>query len=112
MSQRMIDQFIEMVKIDSESGDEVGFIAYLKKEFEALGGTAQLDCYGNLIAIFPAKGCEGKDPILFSCHADTVKPGKGIEPVIEDGTIRSKGETIPWIPLLSVAPHILPLTWR
>jgi len=94
MSQRMIDQFMEMVKIDSESGDEARFIVYLKKEFEALGGTAQLDSYGNLIAKFPAKGCEGKDPILFSCHADTVKPGKGIEPVIEDGTIRSKGETI------------------
>ena len=46
------------------------------------------------MAKFPAKGCEGKDPILFSCHADTVKPGVGIEPVLLDGTIRSQGNTI------------------
>ncbi|PLX24127.1 MAG: peptidase M20 [Ignavibacteria bacterium] len=94
MSERMIKQFMEMVRIPSESGEEAEMIAYLKKEFEALGGEAETDDYGNLIARFPAKGCEGKDPILLSCHADTVKPGVGIEPVLADGVIRSKGDTI------------------
>jgi tripeptide aminopeptidase len=94
MSERMVNQFLEMVKIDSESGNEAEFIDYLLKEFERLGAEAQKDSYGNLIARMPAKGCEGKEPILLSCHADTVKPGQGIEPVIKDGVIRSKGETI------------------
>ena len=94
MSQRMIDQFMEMVQIDSESGNEADFIQYLKKEFDALGAQAQVDGYGNLIAHLPEKGCTGKEPILLSCHADTVKPGVGIEPVLKDGVIRSKGNTI------------------
>ncbi|MCU4177051.1 M20/M25/M40 family metallo-hydrolase [Carboxylicivirga sp. N1Y90] len=94
MSQRMIDQFMEMVQIDSESGNEANFINYLEKEFQKLGATTQQDSYGNLVAKLPAIGCEGKDPILLSCHADTVKPGVGIEPIIVDGVIRSKGDTI------------------
>ena len=94
MSERMINQFMEMVKIPSESGNEAEFIDYLKNEFQQLGAEARKDSYGNLIAKFPAKGCINKEPILLSCHADTVKPGVGIEPVLKDGVIRSKGETI------------------
>jgi len=94
MSQRMIDQFIEMVKIDSESGNEARMIDYLCLEFEKLGGVAQKDSYGNLIVKFGSKNNSSKDPILLSCHADTVKPGINIEPVIKDGVIRSKGNTI------------------
>ena len=94
MSERMIQQFMEMVKIPSESGNEAEFLTYLKGEFEKLGGKAEKDEYGNLIAKFPAKGCDGKEAILLSCHGDTVKPGENIEPVIENGVIRSKGNTI------------------
>lgn len=94
MSERMVKQFMEMVQIDSESGEEAEYIDYLLKEFEKLGAHAVKDGYGNLIAKLPAKGCEGKAPVLLSCHADTVKPGKGIEPVLEGGVIRSKGNTI------------------
>lgn len=94
MTDRMIKQFMEMVQIDSESGNEANFISYLEKEYQKLGAQATVDSYGNLIAKLPAKGCEGKDTILLSCHADTVKPGIGIEPVLVDGVIRSKGDTI------------------
>jgi len=94
MSERMIKQFMEMVQIDSESGNEANFINYLEKEYQKLGASTIQDSYGNLIAKLPAKGCEGKAPILLSCHADTVKPGVGIEPVLLDGIIRSKGDTI------------------
>lgn len=91
----MINQFMEMVQIDSESGNEANFINnYLKPEFEKLGAKVTIDSYGNLFAKFEAKACSGKDPILMSCHADTVQPGKGIEPVLKDGVIRSKGNTI------------------
>lgn len=94
MSERMVDQFMEMVKIDSESGNEMRFISYLKEEFQSMGANTQKDSYGNLIAKFGAKGCESKEPILLSCHADTVKPGVGIEPQLLEGVITSKGNTI------------------
>jgi len=95
MSERMVRQFMEMVRIDSESGNEGRFMEYLLKEAIALGGKAALDGYGNLIAAFPPKGSAAVEPILLSCHGDTVKPGVGIEPVLgEDGVIRSKGDTI------------------
>ncbi len=94
MSDRMVEHFMEMVKIDSESGNEENFINYLKKQFEDLGGEAVKDSYGNLVAKFPARNSNKTEPILFSCHADTVKPGVGIEPVIKDGVIRSAGNTI------------------
>lgn len=94
MSERMVRQFMEMVQIDSESGNEARFLEYLLQEVRGLGGEAALDDYGNLIASFPALGCAGAEPILLSCHADTVKPGVGIVPVLADGVIRSQGETI------------------
>jgi tripeptide aminopeptidase len=69
-------------------------MSYLLEKVTALGGDAALDDYGNLVATFEAVGCEGVEPILLSCHGDTVKPGVGIEPVLADGVIRSAGPTI------------------
>lgn len=94
MSERMVQQFMDMVQIDSESGNEERFLRYLFGEIEKVGGTAEFDDYGNLIAKFEAVGCKDVSPILLSCHGDTVKPGVGIEPVLDGGVIRSKGETI------------------
>ena len=86
---------MEMVRIDSESGEEKKFIDYLKnlftREFKA---KCVVDTFGNLIATIPAKNSTRTESVFFSCHADTVKPGKGIEPVLANGVIRSKGETI------------------
>jgi tripeptide aminopeptidase len=93
MSERMIQQFMEMVRIDSESGNEARMMQYLLGAIAEVGGRASLDAYGNLIADFDAKNSDA-EPILLSCHADTVKPGVGIEPVLEKGVIRSGGQTI------------------
>lgn len=90
---RMVTQFMEMVQIDSESGEEAAFMAWLLPVLRELGATADLDAYGNLIARIAAKGSTA-DPILLSCHGDTVKPGKGIRPVLQDGVIRTSGDTI------------------
>ena len=94
MAERMIKQFMEMVEIDSESGNEAQFIDYLLVEFKKMGADASKDTYGNLLAKFPAKNSAGKEAILLSCHADTVLPGRGIKPKIENGVIRSSGDTI------------------
>lgn len=96
MTQRMVEQFMEMVRIDSESGNEARMMEYLLGAVGEAGGEATLDDYGNLIGRFPARGGDGSAaPVLLSCHADTVKPGVGIEPVLgTDGVIRSAGDTI------------------
>ena len=54
MSDRMLQQFMEMVQIDSESGNEARFLEYLRDEVAAVGGKAAFDNYGNLIATFEA----------------------------------------------------------
>ncbi|MCX6552878.1 MAG: M20/M25/M40 family metallo-hydrolase, partial [Acidobacteria bacterium] len=90
---RMVSQFMAMVRVDSESGDEARFMAWLLPRLEEIGASAQLDGYGNVIAKLPAKNSTAA-PILLSCHGDTVRPGKGIEPRLEGGVIRSGGATI------------------
>jgi tripeptide aminopeptidase len=95
MGKSMVDIFMELVRIDSESGEEENVLAYLEKFLKTeLGAAIERDSYKNLIARIPGKNSSRKEPILLSCHSDTVKPGKGIEPVLEGGIIRSKGETI------------------
>jgi tripeptide aminopeptidase len=48
------------------------------------------DATGNVIARLAGEG----QPILLSAHIDTVEPGRGVKPVIEDGVITSDGTTI------------------
>jgi len=84
-----------MVKIDSESGNEERFINYVKELVEEeLGAECSIDAHGNLVARVPAQDSTDAEPIFLGAHADTVKPGIGIEPIVKNGVIRSKGETI------------------
>ncbi|MFK7697154.1 M20/M25/M40 family metallo-hydrolase [Paenibacillus sp. HJGM_3] len=101
---RLVEQFLELVRIDSETKYEQEISAYLKKKFASLGlsvyedDTAAVTGHGsgNLILTLPAsEGGEGIPTIFFTCHMDTVTPGKGIKPQIDsDGYIRSDGTTI------------------
>ncbi|MFW6148801.1 MAG: M20/M25/M40 family metallo-hydrolase [Atribacterota bacterium] len=95
MKKDIADYFFEMVKIDSESGEEKEFLKFVeclfKKELDA---KTQYDNYGNLIIKVSPKNSQRKEPILFCCHGDTVKPGKGIVPTLRDGIIYSKSDTI------------------
>ncbi|MFK3937720.1 M20/M25/M40 family metallo-hydrolase [Alkalihalobacillus sp. NPDC078783] len=100
---RMKEEFIELVKIDSETGNEGEIAKHLKQSFTALG----LDVYeddaaaktghgaGNLIATLAAtdKG-SNRTPIYFTSHMDTVDPGKQIKPREENGYIVTDGTTI------------------
>ena len=90
----LVDRFCDMVRIASESGNEGEFLDWLARRWaEDLGAACEQDEYGNLVARLPGRDCSG-EPLLLCAHADTVKPGVGIEPVVEDGVIRSKGETV------------------
>lgn len=93
-SQRMINNFFDLVKIPSESEKDQEFVLFLKKFFEQIGAETKMDSYGNLLAKISDKNSKNSNPLFLSCHADTVSPGVGIEPVIKDGVISSRGETI------------------
>ncbi len=93
--------FVEMVKIDSPSGQERELADYVIKHLKDLGLEVSEDKAGektggnagNIIAYLPGKNKEAPT-IMFTAHLDRVEPGKNIEPVLEDGVFRSKGETI------------------
>lgn len=93
---RMIKTFCELVKIPSESPNDKEFVAYMEKLLSKEGAKTYVDDFGNLIAKFAAKGSNSKESILFCCHADTVKPGKGIKPIVDhkNDRIHSDGNTI------------------
>ncbi|MBP1044198.1 M20/M25/M40 family metallo-hydrolase [Vagococcus sp. BWB3-3] len=98
--ERIVETFIELVKIDSEAKNEGKFQKYLKEQFEGLGlKVIEDDTMGktglganNLLCQFP--GDLDVAPIFFSAHVDTVTPGVGIQPEIRDGVIYSDGTTI------------------
>jgi tripeptide aminopeptidase len=91
---RMVQSFCEMVKIPSEAPDDQKFISYMENIWKNMGAKTQKDAYGNLVAAFSAKNSQKTEPVAFATHADTVKPGIGIEPIIKDGIISSNGSTI------------------
>ena len=97
-TERLIQTLTRYVACASESGKERAFCELLEGELSALGLTVIRDEVGgkcgsdgwNIIGSLPGEG----EPILFSAHLDTVPPGEGIEAVVENGVIRSAGNTI------------------
>ncbi|MBW9323968.1 M20/M25/M40 family metallo-hydrolase [Enterococcus casseliflavus] len=99
--ERMVETFMELVKIDSVSGNEEemhGRLIEILKSFDldvveddskektGLGGN-------NIIATLRGTQKE-KEPILFSCHTDTVAPGTGIVAIEKEDYLVSAGDTI------------------
>ena len=97
----IVQKFCEFVRIDSPAKYEGDFAEAVRRELAELGIEASYDGAGarlggecdNLIGRLPANN-EGSPSLLLNAHLDTVGPSAGIEPVIEDDTIRSAGETI------------------
>lgn len=86
----LLKLFLELIKIDSVSGEEQeirNFIISLLKKKKL---TYKIDTVGNL---FIKKKGSGK-PIMLCGHLDTVEPGRGVKPVVEDKIIKSDGKTI------------------
>ncbi|MFD1955809.1 M20/M25/M40 family metallo-hydrolase [Paenibacillus thailandensis] len=100
--ERVIGEFMELVQIDSETGNEQEISKALKSKFGALGLQLEEDDAaaktghgaGNLFAMLEGTSA-GAPTIFFTSHMDTVKPGAGIKPMLgDDGYIRSDGTTI------------------
>ena len=100
--ERLLEEFFELVQIDSETKDERIIADVLIGKMTALGfdvvedDSAERSGHGagNLIASMKGTVVEA-DPIYFTCHMDTVVPGLGIKPELrEDGFVYSDGTTI------------------
>ncbi len=98
---RMTAEFLELVRIDSVSGSERNVADLLKVRLKGLGLEVTEDQAGkkintgtgNIIAWMPATAPAGS-PVMLCAHMDTVEPGRGVKPVLQDGIIRSSGDTI------------------
>lgn len=98
--QRLVQTFLELVQLDSESKQERLVADYVTAKLRALGYTVKEDeagaqfggNVGNVLA-YKAGSCAGKS-LLFCAHMDTVAPGNHVKPIVEDGVIRSDGSTV------------------
>lgn len=97
---RLVDEFIELVKIDSLSLKERKMCDTLLQKLKEMGYTAIEDeagqktggeC-GNIICT--VKGTKGVPAVLLTAHMDTVVPGIGKKPVVEGDLVKSDGTTI------------------
>jgi len=97
---RVLTTFLDAVRIDSPSGEEAEFGAWCAERLTGIGCDVRFDetgplCgsdSGNLIAEFPGRA--SGTVVVLSAHLDTVSPGRGIVPVVEDGVVRSVGDTV------------------
>ena len=96
---RLVESFLEMVKISSPSKAEKKIGDYLKKVLTSLGlevfedeaGKLINGNCGNIIGILRAPT---KKRFLFSAHMDTVVPCKEINPIVENGVIKTDGTSV------------------
>ncbi|MCL2529812.1 MAG: M20/M25/M40 family metallo-hydrolase [Coriobacteriia bacterium] len=113
--ERLLATFLDLVQIDSPTGQEAELAAYCKQVLEEAGCTINLEALtevpngnsGNVVATLPAfSGVVQRDgvavpqqprpsvPLYFSAHMDVVEPCRGIKPQIKDGVIYSDGTTV------------------
>lgn len=99
-TQRLVDEFMEMVRINSLSKKEAVLANVLVEKLKHLGFDVVVDNAGEKIGgntgniIAKMKGSKNVSTVLFCAHMDTVVPGENIQPVLRDGIIYSDGTTI------------------
>jgi tripeptide aminopeptidase len=101
---RLVEQFMSLVRVDSETKHEEEISRVLIELFTGLGLTVEEDGakektgHGANNLFFTLAATSDKDDsdaIFFTSHMDTVTPGNGIKPQLDaDGYIRSDGTTI------------------
>lgn len=100
MSDNLVNYFLDLVQIDSESRNERAIVDRLKSDLTIMGFEVEEDKShlntggnaGNIYAYLPGKKqCK---PILFCAHVDTVVPGIGVKPIVNGDKIISDGKTI------------------
>ena len=99
--ERVLTEFLEMVRIACSTRGEREIADYLKHKLAAIGFAVREDEVGGIIGgnagnVYGVlKGnIAGASRILLSAHMDCVEPCAGVEPIVENGIIRSAGDTI------------------
>ena len=98
--EKILSDFLEMVRADAISRDERKVADILLAKLRELGITevyeddAGAKVGGNTGNIFARLPGTLPGAIMFSSHMDRMPQGFGIEPVIENGVVSTKGDTI------------------
>ncbi|MBI4651213.1 M20/M25/M40 family metallo-hydrolase [Candidatus Desantisbacteria bacterium] len=88
---RLLKTFLELVKIESPSGQEDKIRDWIIKYLKKSGVTTIVDSFGNIIA---KKEGMGGHCFLLNAHIDTVQPCNDIKPCVKDGIVNVEGNTI------------------
>lgn len=97
---RLVDEFIELVKIDSLTKQERKMADALLAKLSEMGLNPYEDDAGVKVGgnagnvVCHVKGTENKPVLLLMAHMDTVVPGLSKKPIIDGDIIRSDGTTI------------------
>lgn len=87
---RLLRTFLDMVAIDSPSGEEAAMARFVAGKLRALGIEPRTDATGNVLASLPGTG-----PRLLLCaHMDNVPPCRGVKAVVDGDLVRSDGTTV------------------
>jgi len=98
--QRLVDEFISLVKIDSLSRQERKMADALLKKLRDMGYEPYEDDAGAKIGgnagnvVCHIKGEKDKPALLLMAHMDTVVPGISKNPIIDGDIIKTDGTTI------------------
>ena len=94
-SQRLLDTFLTILRIDSYYPNEDPVIDALRPKLERAGVRLRADAHRNAIGFWPGSGPRAdEEPILLCAHTDTVRPTPGMEPVIRDGAVHTDGSSV------------------
>ena len=107
---RLVDEFIELVRIDSPSKKEGKLSSLVVQKLKSLGAKrcdlkrcdlkVFIDKAGKKIGsngsniIAKISGNNNLPPVMLNAHIDTVTPGQSIKPIIADSIVKSDGTTI------------------
>jgi tripeptide aminopeptidase len=97
-----LDLFLELCALPSPSGSEravadrvCAYLSELGLEWDEDEAADRLDGdTGNVYCRLPPTNGEGGTPIFLCAHTDTVPPEASIDPIVDDGVVRSDGGTI------------------
>lgn len=97
---RLLDTFLDLVRISSPTGRESEVAAYVADALRESGCDVRFDDTraitgadtGNLIGMLP--GALDGGVLSLSGHMDCVQPCEGVEPIVVDGVVRSAGDTV------------------
>ncbi len=97
--ERLVNNFVDMVKVDSPSGKELEMAKWLVGYLKERGIEAVIDnagekmggnC-GNIVAYI--KGQDSENPICFAAHMDQVMPCLGVNPIVEGNIVKTDETT-------------------